>query len=405
VSWADAVGFQGSSGAAAGLEKTRAGGAVSQADKRKRGVGSTAVPAGAIGASRLLARDLLGRLARVGVGRQSFGSGRALAQMEAAVTGVALTAGSASASSARGTRSPLQPSSAPDSPAAALVASVPELPMQPRSTFTGTRAMRLRSSAAERGAKMGPSLDLVSTAAAALHPPPPAPDSTSSRRSQPETRRSARASALAAFGSTRLRGTAPATSSDTAPSTRSASPPQQQPPRTGQGPVTASGTEDASTTPCSSGSHMAATAAGGKRMEAADTSSSPLAPPEPVEKVPATLTAKRWGGKRVVPAEAGDEADNETSTKKGRVGMRSSASRPPLMPRSRPVVLAAPSTRHQSLEETPDNSICQLYVKGGRFVAAGRLLKSKRVLHGRVVDADLVVVSLLSVRAGMHSYP
>jgi len=150
---------------------------------------------------------------------------------------------------------------------------------------------------------------------------------------------------------------------------------------------------------------MAATAAGGKRMEAADTSSSPLAPPEPVEKVPATLTAKRWGGKRVVPAEAGDEADNETSTKKGRVGMRSSASRPPLMPGSRPVVLAAPSTRHQSLEETPDNSICQLYVKGGRFVAAGRLLKSKRVLHGRVVDADLVVVSLLSVRAGMHSYP
>jgi len=405
VSWADAVGFQGSSGAAAGSEKTRAGGAVSQADKRKGGVGSTAEPAGEIGASRLLARDRLGRLARVGVGRRSFGSGRALAQMEAAVTGVAVTAGSASASSAGGTRSPQQPSSAPDSPAAALVASVPELPVQPRRTFTGTRAMRLRSSAAKRGATMGPSLDLVSTAAAALQPPPPAQDSTSSRSSQPETRRSARASALAAVGSTRLRGTAPAKTSDTAPSTRSASPPPQQPPRPGQGPVTASGTEVASTTPCSSGTHVAAAAAGEKRTEAADTSSSPLAPPKPVDKVPATSTANISGGKRVVPAAAGDEADTETSKKKRRVGMRSSASRPPLMPKSKPVVLAAPSTRHQSVEEAPDNSVCQLYVEGGRLVAAGRLLKSKRVLHGRVVDADLVVVSLLSVRAGMHSYP
>jgi len=405
VSWADAVGFQGSSGAAAGSEKTRAGEAVSRADKRKGGVGSTAAPTGAIGERRLLARDRLGTLARIGVGRWCFGSGRALAQMKAAVTGVAVTAGSASASSAGGTRSPQQPSSAPDSPAAALVASVPELPVQPRRTFPGTRSMRLLPSAAERGVTLGPSLDLMSTAAAALQPRPPTQDSTSYRPSQPETRPSACVCALAAVGSTRLRGPAPATSSGTAPSTLATFPPPQQLPRTEQGPVTASGTEDASTAPSSSGSHVAAAAVGGKRTKAADTSSSPLAPSKPVDKVPTTSTTNMSGSKSVVPAWACDEADTETSTKKRRVGMRFSAFSPPLMPKFKPVVLAAPSTRHQSVEESYDNSVCRLYVEGGRLIAAGRLLKSKLVLHGRVVDADLGVVSLLSVRAEMHSYP
>ena len=168
--------------------------------------------------------------------------------------------------------------------------------------------------------------------------------------------------------------------------------------------MTAFGIEGASTPPCSSGSHVAAAAADRKRTEATDTSSSPLAPPKPVEKVLATSTANISGGKRVVPAAASDEANTETSTKKRLVGMRFSASRPPLMPKFKAVVLAAPSTRHQSVEKAPDNSVCQLYVEGDRLVAAGRLLKFKPVFHGRVVDADLVVGSLLIVRAGMHSY-
>jgi len=283
VSWADAVGHQGSSGAAAGLEKTRASGAVSQAEKLKGGVGPTAGRTGAVGTGRLLSRDHLGKTARVGVGRRSFGSGRALAQVEAAVAGVAATAGSASASSIGDPRSPLQPPSAPVSPAAAFVSSVPELPVQPPRTFTGTRRMRLRSSA--------------------------------------------------------------------------------------------------------------------------DSSSTPTATPRPMAEVPATYTANIAGGKRVVAAVAGDEAKTELVTKKRRVGMRSSASRPPVMPTSKPAVLRAPSTRNVSVEDAPDNSVCQLYVEGGQLVAEGRLLKSKRVLHGRVVDADLVAVCLLSVRAGMHSYP
>jgi len=405
VSWADAVGFQGSSGPSADSAQTRAAGAAAEAEQLSGGVVSTAERSGTVGAGRFLARDRLGKATRIGVGRKPFGSGRALAQVEAAVSGVAVADASASASSAGVTRSPQQPTLPPVSPSPSLVSSVLEHPVAPPPTFTGTLGMRLRSSAPQRGANKEPSIDADRTAAAALQPPPPVQDSTSSRPSQPATRRSTRASALAAAGSTKRRGVETARSSATTPSTTSASPTPQPPPRAGQQPMTASGTAGSSTAPCSSSNQGAAASARGERTEAADTSGTSTATLRPVAEVPDTGTTKVSGGKRVVPTAAGHEAETELLTKKRRVGVRASAARPPVMPKAKPAVHAAPSMPHMSVNEAPDNSLCHLYVDGGRMVAEGRLLKSKRVLHGRVVDADLIVVCLLSVRAGMHSYP
>jgi len=132
------------------------------------------------------------------------------------------------------------------------------------------------------------------------------------------------------------------------------------------------------------------------------TLSDPL-PPKAGPKVPAATTTTRSAGKRVVTAASADEAQSETVAKKRSVETRSSSARPPVMPTSTGTV-RTPSL-YRSVDAAPDNSLCQLFVEGGRLVAEVRLLKSKRVLHGRVVDADLVVVCLLSARAGMHSYP
>lgn len=157
----------------------------------------------------------------------------------------------------------------------------------------------------------------------------------------------------------------------------------------------------ASTTPCSTGSELGAAGGRGQRAVVVDKSGAPVAKHKPA----ATSTAKFPGRKRAVLDAAAVEAEPGLLTKKRRVGMRSSADRPPVKPTSRPAVQAAPKTLQLSVQAAPDNSVRQLYVDGGLLVAGGRLLRSKRVLHGRVVDADLVVVCLLSVRAGLHSYP
>jgi len=91
--------------------------------------------------------------------------------------------------------------------------------------------------------------------------------------------------------------------------------------------------------------------------------------------------------------------------KKRLVGMRSTAARPPVRPKQKPTGETKPPSTRPSMETAPDNSPCQLYVDGGRLVAEGKLLFSQRVLHGRAVDADLVVVCELIMKAGMHSYP
>jgi len=126
-------------------------------------------------------------------------------------------------------------------------------------------------------------------------------------------------------------------------------------------------------------------------------------------KDPSTFTVTRSVDKRVAKttaaAAAADYEEPGTVPERQRVGMRSTAARPPVMPKPKPTGEAKPPSPRLSVETAPDNSPCQLYVVGGRVVAEGTLLKSRRVLHGRAVEADLVAVRVMSVRAGMHSYP
>jgi len=147
----------------------------------------------------------------------------------------------------------------------------------------------------------------------------------------------------------------------------------------------------------------------GHDAQAANQPRNPTATTTASAKEPSTLTVTRSVGKRVAETAAAAAApeDEEPGTlpRKRRVGMRSTAARPPVMPKPKPTGEAKPPSTRPSVKAAPDNSPCRLYVDGGRRVAAGRLLKSQRVLHGRAVDADLVVVCVLSVWAGMHLYP
>jgi len=224
-----------------------------------------------------------------------------------------------------------------------------EVPLQLSLPSTAAGSMRLPSAAAQSGGNVELSSAAVSSGVAARQPPPRADDGATSSFDQQLPLRSARASACSEASSSTLGVTAAAMASAT-PSTLS----------------------------------------------------DPL-PPKAGPKVPAATTTTRSAGKRVVTAASADEAHSETVAKKRSVETRSSSARPPVMPTSTGTV-RTPSL-YRSVDAAPDNSLCQLFVEGGRLVADVRLLKSKRVLHGRVMDADLVVVCLLSARARMYSYP
>jgi len=257
-------------------------------------------------AAQLVAGGSSGQRARLRVGRQPFGSERALAPMQAAVAS------------------------------------------------TGAGGMRLRSAAAPPASDGEPSIAGVGAAASA---PPPVPAALREPTTPMEL---------------------------TTPSTSSSLPLLQLPSPGG----------------ASDDGHDAQASNLSRKRKATTTASA---------KDPSTLTVTRSVGKRVAKtAAAAGTADYEepgTVPKRQRVGMRSTAARPPVMPKPKPTGEEKPPSTRLSVEVAPDNSPCQLYVDGGRVVAEGRLLKSRRVLHGRVVDADLVVFCVMSVRAGMHSYP
>ena len=306
ISWADEGGTPVAGGRRSDSAPPRVEGQDGNAREPKDGDGVTVKRPLAAPAVQLVAGGSSGQRARLRLGRQPFGSDRALAQMQAAVAS------------------------------------------------TGAGGMHLRSAAAPPAADGEPSLAGVGAAAAA---PPP----VSAALREPTT-------------PVEL----------TTPSSSSALPLLQFPPPGG----------------ASNDGHDAQAANHPRNPTAATTASA---------KDPSTLTVTRSVGKRVAKtaaaAAAAEDEEPGTLPKKRRVGIRSTAARPPVMPKPKPTGEAkSPSTR-PSVKAAPDNSPCKLYVDGGRLVAEGRLLKSRRVLHGRAVDADLVVVCVLSVRAGMHSYP
>ena len=282
---------------------------------------STISPFGAPGVARRLEQDNVGGRACLRVRRRrSFGSGRALANVEAAVAGVASASApsaasaasasasiaSASPSSQHSSRLPGHPSPSTTSAATNLESTTVELPLQTHPPSTVTSSMRLLSAAAQSVAILGASPAAVSSGVAPRQPSLPADYGATSDFDHVLPWHSARASAFAAVGSSTLGGTAAAKASAT-PSMLSAS-----------------------------------------------------SPPDTRPEVSTAKTSTRSGENCVVTATSVDEAKAESETKKRLVETCSSSARPPVMPTSAEAGQARTPSLHHSVGAASDSSVCQL---------------------------------------------
>lgn len=58
-----------------------------------------------------------------------------------------------------------------------------------------------------------------------------------------------------------------------------------------------------------------------------------------------------------------------------------------------------------SVAGRPDSYVCDLLSSAGKVVARARLVKSRKIFHGRPVDRDVVVVCVHSVCDALCKYP